>query len=106
MVVLMSDDMSRTAYDKPSSEWPDGKVVVSKARTRNKVTKYHTTRCRVFPSSPMFMRLENIKSWKENYEDEEWKECAICAGDDTSPNRENWSEYALGRKNSGGNIDD
>lgn len=102
----MSEDISRNAYEKESCEWPDGKVVVSKARTRNKVTKYHTTRCRVFPSSPMFMRLDTIKAWRDNYDDEEWEECAICAGRDTSPDRENWSEFALGRKNSGCVIDD
>jgi hypothetical protein len=103
-VHMSEENSSRNAYEKESSEWPDGKVVVS--NTRAKVTKYHTKRCRRFPSSPMFLRLETIKAWRENYEDEEWEECAVCAGENEPTSKEDWSEYSLGRKNTGHNIDD
>lgn len=97
---MSKKDISRSAYDEPASEWPEGKVVVTKARGRNKVCKYHTERCRVFPESPMFMRLETIKAWTENNDDEKWVQCMVCAGGDESPDRSNWSDYALGRQNS------
>lgn len=97
-------DTSRSAYDLPADEWPEGKVVVTKARGRNKVCKYHTTRCRCFPSSPMFMRLETIQAWDEQYDDEQWAECTICAGGDETNSTGNWSEYAIGRKNSRGGL--
>lgn len=78
--------------------WPEGKVATAQARARkNNEPKYHTKRCSHFPKKPTWIRMEIIEAWDVNF-----KECSMCDESNPSPHvsKEDWSKYALGRKNS------
>lgn len=79
-----------------NDEWPEGKVAVSKSRSRpSGVCKYHTTRCERFPSKPKWWRREVCESW------DNFTECSYCSGEaDHSTNNQRSQKGAVGVLNS------